>query len=79
MKSPLVLRIVSVANVVLWAEFIWVDLLWNDVIESAVVQRQGLYGELFGPISFFRPILLYTAFGLTVLLAVLTFFQKNKG
>ena len=73
-------KILSIIAVGFWCLFLWIDKLWNEIMEKAVAEKLGTYGELFGPLSFFRPIVLYTAFTLTVCLAILILWknQKNK-
>jgi hypothetical protein len=55
----------------LWALFLWLDYLWQQVLEEAVTEQRGFYGELYGPLSFFRPLALWLALGVTILALVM--------
>lgn len=70
-------KILPISTIVFWILFLWVDKLWNEVIKKAVVEQLGTYGELFGPLSFFRPIILYLALTLTICLMVI-YIRRNK-
>jgi len=71
-------KILSILAIVSWVVFLWIEKLWNEVMEKAVAEKLGTYGELFGPLSFFRPIVLYSAFALTVCLAIMNIKKKLK-
>lgn len=72
------LKILSAINLVLWLIFVWMDNAWNEVLHEAVLRQEATYGEMFGPISFFRPIVLYSALILTIIISVLIFMIKLK-
>ena len=70
-------KILLISIIALWSLFLWVDKLWNEVIAKAVIEKLGTYGELFGPLSFFRPIILYLILILTIFLALINM-KRNK-
>ena len=57
--------------------FLWIDKLWNEVLYQAVGEKLGTYGELYGPISFFRPVALYLALILTLSLVIMNLIRVN--
>jgi len=74
-----VIIILNIIVVVLWSLFLFADFVWQDVMITAVNGRQATYGEAFGPLSYFRPKILYLAFSLTCLNALLVFLKvKNE-
>lgn len=62
------IKIFYVINLLLWLAFLWIDRIWYDVLYNGVVEKQGTLGELAGPVSFFRPVILYSALTLAVIL-----------
>ena len=70
-------KILPISVIIVWGLFLWIDKLWNEVIGNAVSAKLGTYGELFGPLSFFRPVVLYLAFFLTLWL-VAVYIKKKK-
>ena len=77
MKLKLI-KIISCLNLFLWTVFIWIDRIWNDVLREAVLRKEATYGEMFGPISYFRPKILFMAFALTVIIPILVFTIPNN-
>jgi hypothetical protein len=69
-------KILSISIIVFWGLFLWLDKLWNEVIAEAVVKKMATYGELFGPLSFFRPAILYLALALTLCLTIVNMKRK---
>ena len=67
-------KILSVSIIVFWGLFLWFDKLWYEVIVAA--NGQGTYGELYGPLSFFRPAILYLALALTLCLVIINMKRK---
>ena len=62
------MKILAITNLIFWLIFILLDKAWNNVITEAVSAGQKTYGELFGPLSFFRPLALWASLLLTILL-----------
>jgi hypothetical protein len=69
-------RIFAISSCLGWIAFIIIDYYWNHIISDAVQLRQGSFGELYGPLSFFRPIILYTSILLSFITSVLVL--RNK-
>ena len=61
----------AVLTLVCWFGFLALDALWRSVVWEAVSRREGTFGELYGPVSFFRPVALYAALAGTLLCVVL--------
>ena len=72
------INILSLINLFLWFAFVWVDRIWGDVLFDAVSRKQGTLGEIYGPISFFRPVILYSALALTIILSFSLFIMRDK-
>jgi len=64
-------RLLSIVIIIFWGLFFWVDKFWNEVIAKAVTEKLGTYGESYGPLSYFRPIIFYSALALTLLFLIL--------
>jgi hypothetical protein len=71
-------RISALVSVLGWITFIVIDYHWNRAISEAVELRQGTYGEIFGPLSFFRPIALYSSFCLSLFTSILEIISMKK-
>jgi hypothetical protein len=56
-----------------WLTFLYLDYLWQQCLTDAVVRQAGTYGEIYGPVSFFRPTVLYSSAGLSLACAFLLF------
>lgn len=69
-------KIVMLLTIVFWVLFLIIDVNYGRVMSDAVKMKNGTYGELMGPLSFFRPIFLYGSFLLTLLLVVIDYYQK---
>ena len=54
------------------------DEIWNDVLREAVIRKEATYGEMFGPISYFRPKVLYSALAVSIIILVILFTIRNK-
>jgi len=64
------MKILSIINILSWGIFILIDKAWNNVIMEAVSNGEKTYGELFGPLSFFRPLALYGSLIITIILSI---------
>ncbi len=74
------MKFLAVINVLLWSVFLWMDRIWNDFQSEAVARRDGIYyGDWFGPLSYFRPKILFLSYATTLVLAVMIFYSKKKG
>ena len=71
-----VILLLQIVTIVSWAIFLYIDCLWQEILRDAVTN--GFYGEIYGPLSFFRPILLYSAIALTVLNSILFVIVMKK-
>ena len=63
--------ILGIAIVVGWISFLFLDSLWNRTLREAVSAASGTYGELYGPLSFFRPAAMYFAFVVSIVSALM--------
>ena len=72
------MKILAIINIIFWAIFIFVDKAWNNVLAEAVSSGQKTYGELYGPLSFFRPAILYGALLLTTILSGIIIITRKK-
>ena len=63
-------------SIILWLLFLGAEYYWSSVISEAVSNKAGTYGELYGPLSFFRPVFMYGAFICTVIASISIL--KNK-
>lgn len=67
----------SVVTACSWAGFLWLDIRFQQVMSQAVRSRSGTYGELYGPLSFFRPTALFISLVLTVTVLCLFVYGKR--
>lgn len=65
--GPLLKVAVCLATIVAWGAFIFLDSQWNACLSHAVEEGKKTYGEIYGPLTFFRPATMYLALGLSVL------------
>lgn len=78
MSSPTKI-VICAATVVAWVAFLTLDSQWNACLARAVEEGKKTYGEIYGPLTFFRPVVLYIAFGLSLVCGVwLAFGAKEK-
>lgn len=71
--------VLSAATVAAWVAFLFLDVQWNACLSRAVEAGNKTYGEAYGPLSFFRPLVLYVAFSLSLVCgAWLAFSAKDK-
>jgi hypothetical protein len=71
-------ELIAILNVLLWSIFLWMDKLWNNFLEDAISRKEGIvYGELYGPLSYFRPKILFLSYVATLVLAVMIFYKKK--
>jgi hypothetical protein len=54
------------AAIAAWAAFLYLDAMWNSCLSRAVEDGKMRYGEMYGPLTFFRPVALYVAFSLSL-------------
>ncbi len=66
MRSGSLKVVLAIATVAVWAAFLYLDSLWNACLSRAVEAGSKTYDEIYGPLSFFRPITMYSALGLTL-------------
>jgi hypothetical protein len=78
MRSTRVKITIAVASVLAWAAFLYLDAQWNACIGRAVEEGKKTYGELYGPLAFFRPLSMYSAFALSLACVALLVFQAKK-
>ena len=57
----------AIATVTAWAGFLFLDSLWCACLSRAVKEGSRTYGEIYGPLSFFRPLSMYSALALSLL------------
>ena len=58
-------NVLSAMTVCSWTAFLFLDHKLQQVTAQAVQDQSGTYGELFGPLSFFRPAVLVLSLLLT--------------
>lgn len=58
---------VCLATFVAWLAFIYLDSQWNDCLSRAVEEGNRTYGEIYGPLTFLRPVAMYLALGLSLI------------
>jgi hypothetical protein len=66
MRSGILEVVLAIATVAAWAAFLYLDSLWNACLSRAVQEGSKTYGEIYGPLSFFRPITMYSALALSL-------------
>ena len=49
-----------------WIAFYLLDSSFQSVVSEAVRRKEGLYGEMYGPLSYFRSLCLYAALVVTM-------------
>jgi len=64
-------KIIPIITIISLSLFILTDFEYIKVITEAVSLKQGLYGESYGPTSFFRPILFYLSMLLSITTSIL--------
>ena len=64
-------KLIGILTALSWVAFVLMDIQFQKVIERAVADRVGTYGEIIGPLSFFRPVSLWVALSLTALALIL--------
>ena len=73
------MKFLAVINVLLWSVFLWMDKVWNDFQSDAVARKEGIYnGDWFGPLSYFRPKILFLSYAATLVLAAIIFYSKKN-
>lgn len=58
--------VLCVATLLAWLAFIYLDHLWNQCLSRAVAEGSRTYGEIYGPLTVFRPLSMYVALTLSV-------------
>ena len=64
------MRALAIVNLLGWVAFLLVDRAWHGVLREAVSDREGTYGEWYGPLSTLRPLALYASLTLTAVLSL---------
>jgi hypothetical protein len=64
-RSPMKIAL-CVATFLAWLGFIYLDHLWNQCLSHAVTEGRKTYGEIYGPLTIFRPIAMYLALTLSL-------------
>ena len=59
-------RTFIILGVVLWIAFYFIDSSFQNVISEAVKRKEGLYGEMYGPLNYFRSLCLHSALVVTI-------------
>jgi len=59
----------AITTILIWSAFLYLDSQWNACLRQSVEQGSKTYGELYGPLSFFRPLSMYLALALSLLCA----------
>lgn len=72
------LKLISISTALSWIAFLLIDFSYLGVIHQAVLDKNGTYGELYGPISYFRPIFLCISLLLTLICLCILFFKSNN-
>jgi hypothetical protein len=67
----------AVATVGAWCVFLYLDALWSECLQRAAEDGKKVYGEMYGPLSFFRPISMWTAVTLSVVTATWLALKKE--
>jgi hypothetical protein len=78
MRSKVARITLAVATAAVWAMFLYLDALWNICLSQAVADGSQTYGEIYGPLSFFRPIALSLALGLSLTCAASLVFSSRQ-
>ena len=74
-----IFRIVVVILLILsWSGFFVVDYQLAELIRDAVRERQGVYGEMYGPLSYFRRVFLVASAALSLIAAGLLLFGRSR-
>ena len=72
-------QVLSGLTALSWLLFLFVDYYWQIVITKAVCDQNATYGELYGTLSFLRPIVLIAALVLTgAALCMLSFSKTSR-
>ena len=69
--------VVVILLIVSWSAFFVVDYQLAEVIRDAVRERQGMYGEMYGPLSYFRQVFLVASAALSLIAAGLLIFGRS--
>lgn len=78
MQQRAVKLIIAVLTILSWMTFLYLDTQWNAVLSRAVAEGNKTYGELYGPLSFFRPVSLYSALILSLVSVGLLMCSRKK-
>ncbi|QBG47704.1 hypothetical protein EGM51_09975 [Verrucomicrobia bacterium S94] len=65
------LKIIAPISLFLWLGFYILDQKLCGVISDAVASGSKTYGETYGPLSFWKPIIFWCSFGVTTLMATI--------
>ena len=62
-------KILAFLMVLSWGFFVFLDYHFQGVVSQAVMDQSGTYGEFYGPLAFFRAVLLIVSLILTAIAA----------
>lgn len=66
MRKSVLKIALGVFTVIVWSLFLFLDVQWNECLQRAVREGNRTYGELYGPLIFFRPTAMYLSLGLSL-------------
>ena len=69
-------KTVAIFILLIWFIFVIVDYLYINVIQNAVVKNHGTYEEIFGPLSYFQPLLIIVM-SIALIINTLIVFKKK--
>lgn len=76
-ESPMGMRLLRISLAVLsliaWVVFLLVDSAYHQ----AIVSTAGTYGEMYGPLSFFHPVIKWIALTATACLCAVELFDRR--
>ncbi len=68
------IKIISISTALSWIAFLLLDYGYLEVIHQG---QNGVYGEMYGPLSYFRPIFLSISLLLTLICLCILFFKSD--
>jgi hypothetical protein len=54
------------ATIAAWLAFLCLDSQWTACLTRAAEEGTKTYGEMYGPLTFFRPVVMYAALSLSL-------------
>ncbi len=76
-KIEITIKILAVVSIIFWVGFLFLDVKLNGVMEQAVSSGTKTYDELYGVLSFWKPILYWTSLSFSIFLSSLCFFKSK--